>query len=88
MEMNGMMPSYTRQSKNEEQAKAEGVERQMKKEKKKVEKTHYTNIKGEKIQRTVAVAPVKVYTKKAIKELNRKLKKEGSVSAEDFEEVK
>ena len=88
MEMNGMMPSYTRQSKNEEQAKAEGVERQMKKEKTKVEKTHYTNIKGEKIQRTVAVAPVKVYTKKAIKELNRKLKKEGSVSAEDFEEVK
>jgi hypothetical protein len=88
MEMNGMMPSYTRQSKNEEQAKAEGVERQMKKEKRKVEKTHYTNIKGEKIQRTVAVAPVKVYTKKAIKELNRKLKKEGSVSAEDFEEVK
>jgi hypothetical protein len=88
MEMNGMMPSYTRQSKNEEQAKAEGVERQMKKEKRKVEKTHYTNIKGEKIQRAVAVAPVKVYTKKAIKELNRKLKKEGSVSAEDFEEVK
>ena len=88
MEMNGMMPSYTRQSKNEEQAKAEGVERQMKKEKRKVEKTHYTNIKGEKIQRTVAVAPVKVYTKKAIKELNRKLKKDGSVSAEDFEEVK
>jgi hypothetical protein len=34
MEMNGMMPSYTRQAKNEEQAKAEGVERQMKKEKK------------------------------------------------------
>jgi hypothetical protein len=64
------------------------VERQMKKEKRKVEKTHYTNSKGEKIQRTVAIAPVKVYTKKAIKELNRKLKKEGSVSAEDFEEVK
>lgn len=88
MEMNGMMPSYTRQSKNEEQAKAEGVERKLKKEKKKVEKTFYTNVKGEKIQRTVEVAPVKVYTKKAIAELNRKLKKEGSVDAKDFEKVK
>jgi hypothetical protein len=88
MELNGMMPSYTRQAKNEEQAKAEGVERRMKKEKRKVEKTYYKNVKGEKIQRIVEVTPVKVYTKKAIAELNRKLKKEGSVSAEDFEKVK
>jgi hypothetical protein len=88
MEMNGMMPSYTRQSKNEEQAKAENIERKIKKEKRKVEKTYYYNTKGEKIARTVEVAPVKVYTKKAIAELNRKLKKEGSVNAEDFEKVK
>ena len=88
MEMNDMMPSYTRQAKNEEQAKAEGVERQMKKMNKKIEKTHYTNIKGERVQRTVEVTPVKVFSKKAIAELNRKLKKEGTVTAEDFEKVK
>ena len=88
MEMNDMMPSYTRQAKNEEQAKAESNERQLKKEKRKIEKTYYTNVKGEKVQRTIEVAPVKVYSKKAIAELNRKLKKEGSVSAEDFEKVK
>jgi hypothetical protein len=88
MEMNDMMPSYTRQSKNEEQTKAESAERQMKKMNKKIEKTHYTNSKGERVQRTVAVAPVKVFSKKAIAELNRKLKKEGTVTAEDFEKVK
>jgi hypothetical protein len=46
------------------------------------------NTKGEKYRGHVETAPVKVYTKKAIAELNRKLKKEGSVSAEDFEKVK
>ena len=88
MEMNDMMPSYTRQAKNEEQTKAESVKRQMKKMNKKIEKTHYTNIKGERVQRTVEVTPVKVFSKKAIAELNRKLKKEGTVTAEDFEKVK
>ena len=88
MEMNGMLPSYTRQNKNEEQAKAEGVNRRNKLKKIVVEKTHYLDRKGEKVQRTIAVAPVKVYTKKAIKELNRTLKKDGSVTAEDFEKVK
>ena len=88
MEMNDMMPSYTRQAKNEEQAKAESVQRQMKKMNKKIEKTHYTNSKGERVQRTVEVTPVKVFSKKAIAELNRKLKKEGTVTAEDFEKVK
>jgi hypothetical protein len=88
MEMNEMMPSYTRQAKNEEQTKAESVQRQMKKMNKKIEKTHYTNIKGERVQRTVEVTPVKVFSKKAIAELNRKLKKEGTVTAEDFEKVK
>ena len=88
MEMNEMMPSYTRQAKNEEQTKAESLERQMKKMNKKIEKTHYTNIKGERVQRTVEVTPVKVFSKKAIAELNRKLKKEGTVTAEDFEKVK
>ena len=88
MEMNDMMPSYTRQAKNEEQTKAESVQRQMKKMNKKIEKTHYTNSKGERVQRTVEVTPVKVFSKKAIAELNRKLKKEGTVTAEDFEKVK
>jgi hypothetical protein len=88
MEMNDMMPSYTRQAKNEEQAKAESVQRQMKKMNKKIEKTHYTNSKGERVQRTVEVTPVKVFSKKAIAELNRKLKKEGTVTDEDFEKVK
>ena len=88
MEMNDMMPSYTRQAKNEEQTKSESVQRQMKKMNKKIEKTHYTNIKGERVQRTVEVTPVKVFSKKAIAELNRKLKKEGTVTAEDFEKVK
>jgi hypothetical protein len=88
MEMNEMMPSYTRQAKNEEQVKAEGLEQQRKKLKKKIEKTHYLNIKGEKVERNVEVSPVKVYSKKAIVELNRKLKKTGSVTPEDFERVK
>ena len=88
MEMNEMMPSYTRQAKNEEQTKAESMQRQMKKMNKKIEKTHYTNSKGERVQRTVEVTPVKVFSKKAIAELNRKLKKEGTVTAEDFEKVK
>ena len=88
MEMNGMLPSYTRQNKNEEQAKAEGVDRRNKLKKIVIEKSHYIDRKGEKVERTIAVAPVKVYTKKAIKELNRTLKKDGSVTAEDFEKVK
>ena len=50
--------------------------------------TFYKNILGEKIERTVEVAPVKVYSKKAIAELNKKYKKQGSITAEDFEKVK
>jgi hypothetical protein len=89
MEMNHMMPSYTRQAKNEEQAKSEGVQRQLKKQNKVIKQTHYMNTKGEEVQRAhVETAPVKVFSKKAIAELNRKLKKEGTVSAEDFEKVK
>ena len=90
MEMNHMMPSYTRQAKNDEQAKADGeLARQLKLNvKKKQPPTFYKNSRGEKIQRIVEGAPVKAFSKKAIAELNKKLKKEGSVTAEDFEKVK
>ena len=92
-----MMPSYTRQSKNEEQAKVDGAAfRKSKELLKNVTKkpilpakpTFYKNKLGEKIERTVELTTVKVYSKKAIAELNKKYKKQGSVTAEDFEKVK
>jgi len=77
MEMEGMMPSYTRQNKNDmEQQKQED-------DRLKVLAKH-----NKAIAKKIESAPVKVYSKKAIKELNRKLKKTGEISAEDFEEVK
>jgi hypothetical protein len=91
MEMNGMMPSYTRQAKNEEQAKSDREDRMEEtksKKKKKPEKTHYMTAKGEKIERKVEVTPVKVYTKKAIKLLNKKFKTTGKITSDDFNEVK
>jgi len=67
MEMNNLMPSFTRQNQNEVEAKKfAGKYRKEKQE----------------------VAPVKTYTKKAIKELNKRLKNTGKISANDFEEVK
>jgi len=77
LELNDMMPSYTRQAKSEAEQKEEQEERLRKLAKK--DKT---------IAKKIEPAPVKVYTKKAIKELNRKLKQEGKVSSKDFEEVK
>jgi hypothetical protein len=77
MEMEGMMPSYTRQNKNEieqQQDMAERIKKQAKNNKK--------------LAKKIEPAPVKVYSKKAIKELNKKLKQTGEISAEDFEEVK
>ena len=77
MEMEGMMPSYTRQNKNEmeqQQDMAERIKKQAKNNKK--------------LAKKIEPAPIKVYSKKAIKELNRKLKKTGEISAKDFEEVK
>ena len=67
MEMNNLMPSFTRQNQNEVEAKKFAVK--------------YRKEKQE-------VAPVKTYTKKAIKELNKRLKNTGKISANDFEEVK
>ena len=77
LELNDMMPSYTRQAKSEAEQKEEQEERLRKLAK-----------KDKKIAKKIEPAPVKVYTKKAIKELNRKLKQEGKVSSKDFEEVK
>lgn len=77
MEMNGMMPSYTRQAKNE-QEQTKNEEDRLKKMAK----------KNKRIAKKIEPAPVKTFTKKAIKELNRKLKKTGEISSEDFEEVK
>lgn len=77
MEMEGMMPSYTRQNKNDleqQQDMAERIKKQAKNNKK--------------LAKKIEPAPIKVYSKKAIKELNRKLKKTGEISAKDFEEVK
>jgi hypothetical protein len=90
MEMNGMMPSYTRQAKNEEQAKSEREDRidEQKPKKKKPVDTHFMTAKGEKIKRTVELSPVKVYTKKAIKLLNKKFKTTGKITSDDFDEVK
>lgn len=77
MEMEGMMPSYTRQNKND-------IEQQ-KQEDDRLEKLAKNN---KKIAKKIEPAPVKVYSKKAIKELNKKLKQTGEISAKDFEEVK
>lgn len=77
MEMNGMMPSYTRQAKNEQEQTKNEEDRL-----KEIAK------KNKRIAKKIEPAPVKNFTKKAIKELNRKLKKTGEISSEDFEEVK
>jgi hypothetical protein len=77
LELNNMMPSYTRQAKSESEAQDIELDRLKKLAK-----------KDKKIAKKIEPSPVKVYTKKAIKELNRKLKKTGEISAKDFEEVK
>ena len=77
MEMEGMMPSYTRQNKNEMEQQQDMAERIKKQSK-----------NNKKLAKKIEPAPIKVYSKKAIKELNRKLKKTGEISAKDFEEVK
>jgi hypothetical protein len=77
MEMEGMMPSYTRQNKNEMEQQQQQEERIKKLAK-----------KNKKLAKKIEPALVKVYSKKAIKELNKKLKQTGEISAEDFEEVK
>ena len=89
MEMNNMMPSYTRQARNDAE-KLETQKENWKKvqKEKKPEKTYYMNNKGEKIERVGEVMPVKVYTKKAIKLLNKKRKVTGKISNKDFNEVK
>ena len=75
--MNDMMPSYTRQAKNEAE--------QQKEQDARLKKLAKIN---KKLAKKIEPAPVKVFTKKAIKELNRKLKKTGEISPEDYEEVK
>ena len=77
MEMEGMMPSYTRQSKNELEQKEQEDNR--------IKKIAKNN---KKLAEKIKPAPVVVYTKKAIKELNKKLKQDGKISDKDFEEVK
>jgi len=90
LELNSMMPSYTRQARNEDQSHkdADAFKQSKLKVKKTVPVTFYKNKLGEKIERTVELTTVKVYSKKAIAELNKKYKKQGSVTAEDFEKVK
>jgi hypothetical protein len=77
MEMNNMMPSYTRQAKNDA-------------EKQKHEEDFYRNLpdKKQRHRQKYEAAPVKVYTKKAIKQLNKKYKNTGKLDPKDFEEVK
>ena len=77
MEMEGMMPSYTRQNKND-----------MEQQKQEIDRLTVLAKNNKKIAKKIQSAPVKVYSKNAIKELNRKLKKNGEISPEDFEEVK
>jgi hypothetical protein len=77
LELNNMMPSYTRQAKSESEAQDIELDRLKKLAK-----------KDKKIAKKIEPAPVKVYTKKALKELNKKLKQEGTLSSKDFEEVK
>jgi hypothetical protein len=67
MEMNNLMPSFTRQNQNDVETKK-----------------YASKYRKEKLE----IAPVKTYTKKAIKELNKRLKKTGKISANDFDEVK
>jgi len=88
MELNNLMPSYTRQSKNEEIAKSEREDRENALKKKKIKKSYYITSNGDKIERTVEPSPVTVYTKKAIAELNKKMKKSGTLTAKDFEKVR
>jgi len=82
LEMEGMMPSYTRQAKNDaeqmeiQQNNVAEILKEKQKKSKRKKPTHPT------------AAPVKVYTKKAIKELNRKMKSGKKLTSEDFEEVK
>tara|TARA_E500000318_G_scaffold100204_1_gene102775 strand:- start:5602 stop:6468 length:867 start_codon:yes stop_codon:yes gene_type:complete len=80
LEMNDMMPSYTRQAKNEAEQKESQAEFEVEKAKEKAKKS--------KKKYVADVAPVKTFTKKAIKALNKKFKKTGSLTAEDFEEVR
>lgn len=89
MELNNMMPSFTRQSKNEEIAKSEREDRENQLlKKKKVKKSYYVTSTGDKIERKVEPSPVKVYTKKAISELNKKMKKTGTLTEKDFAKVR
>ncbi len=80
LEMNDMMPSYTRQAKNEAEQKESQAEFEVEKAKEKAKKSKKKYVPD--------VAPVKTFTKKAIKALNKKFKKTGSLTAEDFEEVR
>jgi len=77
MEMEGMMPSYTRQAKNEAEAKLNLLE---------YEEQHRSAKRKKKIK--MEQAPVKVYNKKEIKQLNKKLHEKGKLSPADFEEIK
>ena len=92
MEMNNLKPSFTRQNKNEEQTKTERADREKviiaEKGKKVIEKTYYRTAAGDKIERTQPLAPVKVYTKKAIAQLNKVLKKNGNITSKDFKKIK
>jgi hypothetical protein len=88
MELNEMTPSFTRQSKNEEITKTERENRENLLQKKKIKKTYYYNNMGDKIEREAELSAVKVYSKKAIAELNKKMKKTGKLTEEDFEKVK
>jgi hypothetical protein len=78
--MNDMMPSYTRQAKNEAEQKESQAEFEVEKAKEKAKKSKKKYVPDG--------APVKTFTKKAIKALNKKFKKTGSLTAEDFEEVR
>jgi hypothetical protein len=80
LEMNDMMPSYTRQAKNEAEQKESQAEFEVEKAKEKAKKSKKKYVPDG--------APVKTFTKKAIKALNKKFKKTGSLTAEDFEEVR
>ena len=92
MEMNNLKPSFTRQNKNDEQTKSERADREKviiaEKSKKVIEKTYYHTAAGDKIERTQPLAPVKVYTKKAIAQLNKVLKKNGNITSKDFKKIK
>lgn len=78
MEMEGMMPSHTRQMKNETDAH-NSAESYYRRSAKKQNRTYKSGNEP---------APVTVYSKKAIKELNKKLKAGQKLTADDFDEVK